>query len=119
MYVKIYVTNYNIHFNILSIYNLFEVIQIMANLRGEDGHKVFSIRIEDALCEKLEKLSKKTGISRNRLIAELLEQAINDHEETLTGCERSTADQLSEAISALSLEQRKCLLEFLRSLSPR
>lgn len=39
-----------------------------SNLKGEDGYKVFSIRIKDELYERLEELSVQTNRSRNELI---------------------------------------------------
>lgn len=39
-----------------------------ANLKGEDGYKVFSVRIKDSVVERLDELSKNTNRSRNELI---------------------------------------------------
>lgn len=50
------------------------------NLRGEDNHKIFSIRIENELAEKLDNLSKETSRSRNDLINILLKFAIDNCE---------------------------------------
>ena len=47
-------------------------------IKGEDGYKVFSIRIKDALVEKLDRLAQQTNRSRNDLINTLLDFAI-DH----------------------------------------
>ena len=47
-------------------------------LKGEDGYKVFSVRIKDATVEKLNKLSEETNRSRNELINILLEYAIDN-----------------------------------------
>lgn len=44
--------------------------------RGDDGHKVISIRMKDETLEKLEALSIKTNRSRNELINILVEKAI-------------------------------------------
>lgn len=44
--------------------------------RGDDGHKVISIRMKDETLEKLEVLSIKTNRSRNELINILVEKAI-------------------------------------------
>ena len=46
--------------------------------KGEDGHKVFSIRIKDETVERLDDLAQKTNRSRNDLINMLLDFAI-DH----------------------------------------
>ena len=48
------------------------------SLKGEDGHKTFSIRIKDETVTKLDQLSLQTNRSRNELINILLEYAI-DH----------------------------------------
>ncbi len=44
--------------------------------RGDDGHKVVSVRMKDELIEKLDTLSEKTNRSRNELINMLLEAAV-------------------------------------------
>lgn len=49
-------------------------------LKGEDGYKVFSIRIKDETVLKLENLSKATNRSRNELINVLLDYAIENCE---------------------------------------
>lgn len=36
--------------------------------KGEDGYKVFSVRIKDETVEKLEKIAKESNRSRNELI---------------------------------------------------
>lgn len=45
-------------------------------IRGEDGYKVFSIRIKDDIVSQIEDISKKTGRSRNELIGIFLEFAL-------------------------------------------
>ena len=49
-------------------------------IRGEDGYKVFSIRIKDETVNNLDQLSKETNRSRNELINILLDYAINNCE---------------------------------------
>lgn len=44
--------------------------------RGDDGHKVVSVRMRDELLEKLDELAEKTNRSRNELINLLLQSAI-------------------------------------------
>ena len=44
--------------------------------KGDDGYKIVSVRMKEALLEKLESLSGKTNRSRNELINLLLESAI-------------------------------------------
>ena len=46
--------------------------------KGEDGYKVFSIRIKDETVAKIDEISAKTGHSRNELIGIFLEYAA-DH----------------------------------------
>lgn len=43
--------------------------------KGEDGYKVFSIRIKEETVEKLDGISAKTGRSRNEIIGLFLEYA--------------------------------------------
>lgn len=45
-------------------------------LSGEDGYKVFSIRIKEETVNNLDRLSKETNRSRNELINTLLDFAI-------------------------------------------
>ena len=44
--------------------------------KGEDGCKVFSIRIKEELVEQLDQISAQTGRSRNELIGKFLEYAL-------------------------------------------
>ena len=44
--------------------------------KGEDGHKVFSIRIKEDTVARLDEIVKKTGRSRNELIGTFLEFAL-------------------------------------------
>ncbi len=46
--------------------------------KGEDGYKVFSVRIKNETVEQLEELSQKTNRSRNELINILLSFAIEN-----------------------------------------
>ena len=50
---------------------------ITKKLKGEDGHKTFSIRIKDETVERLDDIAKKTNRSRNDLINMLLDYAMN------------------------------------------
>lgn len=47
-------------------------------LKGDDGYKIFSIRMKEELVERLEQVSDKSGHSRNELISMLVEYAL-DH----------------------------------------
>ncbi len=49
-------------------------------LKGEDGYKIFSIRIKDETVRKLDRLSDQTNRSRNELINLLLDYAIENSE---------------------------------------
>ena len=57
-----------------------EKLIIEKRLKGEDGYKIFSIRIKDEIVLKLDELSKKSNRSRNDLINILLEFAIQNSE---------------------------------------
>mgnify|MGYP003292940777 FL=1 len=48
--------------------------------KGEDGHKVFSIRIKDEIATQLEEICARTGHSRNELISMFLEYALENCE---------------------------------------
>ena len=48
------------------------------NLKGEDGYKIFSVRIKEETVIKLDKLSEETNRSRNELINILLDYAIDN-----------------------------------------
>lgn len=50
------------------------------SMKGEDGYKVFSIRIKDETVSNLEFLAKETNRSRNELINILLDYAIENCE---------------------------------------
>lgn len=46
--------------------------------KGEDGYKVFSIRIKEETVERINDISSKTGYSRNELIGKFLEYAVDN-----------------------------------------
>ena len=50
---------------------------ITKKLKGEDGHKTFSIRIKDETVERLDDIAKRTNRSRNDLINMLLDYAMD------------------------------------------
>jgi len=50
------------------------------NLKGEDGHKTFSIRLRDDIALELDKISQVTNRSRNELINIFLEHSVNNWE---------------------------------------
>ncbi len=49
-------------------------------LKGEDGYKVFSIRIKDEIVDQLDDLAKRTNRSRNELINIILRFGIDNCE---------------------------------------
>ena len=50
------------------------------NLKGEDGYKVFSIRIKDDTVKKLDEIAKQSSQSRNHLINLFLEYGLDHYE---------------------------------------
>lgn len=44
--------------------------------KGEDGHRVFSIRVREDIVERLDDMSARTGRSRNELINLFLEYGL-------------------------------------------
>ena len=50
---------------------------ITKKVKGEDGHKTFSIRIKDETVERLDDIANKTNRSRNDLINMLLDFAMD------------------------------------------
>ena len=53
-------------------------IKITKRMRGEDGYKVFSVRIKNETVSALDELSQRTDRSRNELIGMILGYAV-DH----------------------------------------
>ncbi len=51
-------------------------------LKGEDGHKTFSVRLRDDLVEKLNELAAQSNRSRNEVVNILLEYGIENCEIT-------------------------------------
>ena len=50
---------------------------ITKKMKGEDGHKTFSIRIKDETLSRLDDIAKKSNRSRNDLINMLLDYAMD------------------------------------------
>ncbi len=46
--------------------------------KGEDGYRIFSIRVKEELLERINDIALQTGYSRNELIGRFLEFAV-DH----------------------------------------
>ncbi len=53
-----------------------------SGLKGEDGYKVFSVRIKESTAQKLDEISKETNRSRNELINLMLEFGVENCEIT-------------------------------------
>ena len=47
------------------------------SIRGEDGHKIVSVRMTDELIARLDELATRTNRSRNELINLLLDAALD------------------------------------------
>lgn len=56
------------------------VISKKPKLKGEDGHKVFSVRLRDDIVERLEKIVITTNRTRNDLINTMLDFALDNSE---------------------------------------
>ena len=56
------------------------VVTKKSPLKGEDGYKVFSIRIKSKTVDDLDKLCAETNRSRNELVGMMLEWAIENTE---------------------------------------
>lgn len=52
--------------------------KLVIRLKGEDGYKTFSIRIKDALADRLDEVAAKTERSRNEVIGMLLEYGLEN-----------------------------------------
>lgn len=55
-------------------------LMITKRKRGEDGHKILSIRVQEDIINRLDALADETGRSRNELIGLLLDFAIDNSE---------------------------------------
>lgn len=51
-------------------------------IKGDDGYKIFSIRIKDETVERLDKIADETNRSRNDIISLMLDFGINNCEIT-------------------------------------
>lgn len=54
-----------------------EKLIITKKLKGEDGHKTFSVRLKDETVARLDDIAKKTNRTRNDLINMLLDYAMD------------------------------------------
>lgn len=53
------------------------IIKKSPSKKGEDGYKIFSIRIKEELASQIDTIASETGRSRNELIGKFLEFAIS------------------------------------------
>lgn len=53
------------------------IIKSKKRLHGEDGYKVFSIRVREEVVNKIDAVAEKSGRSRNELIGIFLEYAVD------------------------------------------
>jgi len=51
-------------------------VTVKPGLKGEDGHKVFSVRLKEDTVAQLDAIAQKTNRSRNELINMFLEIAV-------------------------------------------
>lgn len=77
-----------IYFYHYSFYIIEREVIIIANkliitskhLKGEDGYRVFSIRVKENIIGKIDVMASDTGRSRNEIISMLLEYALDNCE---------------------------------------
>ena len=55
-------------------------VKITISKKGDDGHRIISVRIPENILDKIDELSKKSNRSRNELINIILESAIDNVE---------------------------------------
>lgn len=55
-------------------------IIIKKTRRGDDGYRVFSVRVRESIVERIDKLAAESGRSRNEIIGILLENAVERSE---------------------------------------
>jgi len=53
---------------------------IRINIKGEDGHKVISVRIKETTLNKIDDLAGKCNRSRNEIINILLDESVDNVE---------------------------------------
>ena len=64
-------------------------------LKGDDGHKIFSIRIPDDLYEELNSLASKTELSRNEI----------NHNHTAESCHRCCSNRRCRKIKEMLINR--------------
>ena len=52
---------------------------IIRKVRGEDGYKVFSVRVKKELVKSLDEIAEASGYSRNEIVNIFLEYAIQHY----------------------------------------
>ena len=53
---------------------------IKINKKGEDGHKIISVRIKEGTLDKIDRLATESNRSRNEVINILLENSVDEVE---------------------------------------
>ena len=56
------------------------IISKKSSVKGEDGYKIFSVRLKEETVEKLNEIAKQTNRYRNDLINLFLEFALDNYE---------------------------------------
>lgn len=51
---------------------------LVIKMKGEDGYKMFTVRLKGEIVARIEKIASQTGRSRNELIGILLEYALDN-----------------------------------------
>ncbi len=62
------------------LYNMSSKLLITKKLRGDDGYRVFSVRLKTDTLERINALAEDTGRTRNELIGMLLDFALEHSE---------------------------------------
>ena len=62
------------------LYNMSSKLLITKKLRGDDGYRVFSVRLKTDTLERINTLAEDTGRTRNELIGMLLDFALEHSE---------------------------------------
>ena len=50
---------------------------VITKKRGEDGYKIFSVRVREDIVSRIDKISSESGRSRNEVIGILLEYSVD------------------------------------------
>lgn len=61
----------------LEVFTMDDHKLIIKKQKGEDGYKIFSIRIKDSTLKRIDSIATESGYSRNEIINRFLEFAIS------------------------------------------